>query len=263
MDQGSDRDIISKPDQYLSDQGKNLEEMLDKIKLPPEVEEQIIKSKTQKVIKDQILGFFKVGEIVREVLNWNDSIDEEIREAKKAVLLSSYFDRTEQNAKALSELKRLLTSAQGNTLFNKILQILDGNPPDQKLAEHLSRALEHIINTDFVSLFEEHKYALAQIDQISAQALAILSDYRFWPTFRLGSYQSAGTKVVSDWLHEFATAYCRSKGVVDGGTAGRIQYSINELLSRRVIEAHLTADGNAVCRITAIGAMLIPYIVRR
>jgi len=52
----------------------------------------------------------------------------------------------------------LLTNPTGNTLFNKLLRILDNSTPDLELTEHLAKVLKHIVETDFSSLFEDHNY---------------------------------------------------------------------------------------------------------
>jgi hypothetical protein len=40
----------------------------------------------------------------------------------------------------------------------------------------------------------------------------------------------------------------------------RIRHSINELISTRLIEAHLDSEGGARCVITEVGRSLLPYI---
>ena len=119
------------------------------------------------------MGLFKVGEIISAVLNWNEDVDKNIRETKKNYLIAEYFHKTENNDQAVSQLRKFVTSAQGNTIFNKILRIMDDSPPDFLLIEHLSTAMRHIVDSDFQSLFEEHKYALSLIDQLSPQGLGL------------------------------------------------------------------------------------------
>lgn len=260
MDKPTGKEIVLRPEQYLAEQGKTLEERLKGVQLPAGTEEVIAKDRAKRVIRDQALGLFKIGEVVREVLNWNENVDEEIKEAKKALLLSNYLEQTDENTSAISDLKNLLISGPGNTLFNKILQILDDNPPDPVLVNHLAAALEHIIDTDFESLFEEHKYALAQIDQLTPQALAILADYGSWPLITLNNRITSGSRVTSDWLTEFTSAYAATKGIADPRLQERIRFSINELTTTRMIEAHMVQNEQTRCVVTNMGKLLIPYI---
>jgi hypothetical protein len=252
--------LIQRPDQYLASQAKTLDARLNGVTLPEGTEEVIASGAARRLIRDKILGLFKVGEVISALLSWNENIDKDIKEAKRDHLLALYFHQNEQSVTAISDLKSFLSSGQGNTLFNKIIRILDDSAPDEQLVAHLSAALKHIVDSDFRSLFEDHKYALSQIEQISPQALAILADQSSWPEMNLGSYQANGTKVQSDWLNEFATVYAQSKGIADSAMQSRVGYSINELTSRRIIEAHLVRQSVARCTVTDIGALLVPYL---
>ncbi|MCL1089633.1 hypothetical protein L2744_08435 [Shewanella profunda] len=254
------KEIIGHPDHYFGAQGKSLDARLDNVKLSAEEESEIQSQHAKKFIRDKALGLFKIGEIVSEIINWNESVDEDLKEAKKEYLLAQYFEKNDQNEKALLQLKEFLSSPQGNTLFNKILRILDDSPPDMELANHLSSALQHVVSNSFYQLFEQHKYALSQIEKLTPQALTILSDHSGWPLIQLGSYSANGTKVSSDWLMEFTDAYCRSKGIRDSGMTTRVRHSINELISTRLIEAHLTGQKGARCVVTAVGESILPYI---
>lgn len=252
--------LIQSPDQYLANQVKTLDERLASVKLPEGTEEVVAAGATKRLIRDKVLGLFKVGDLISTFLTWNESIDRDIREAKQNHLLALYFHINENNANSIGELKRFLSSGQGNTLFNKIIRILDDSPPDEQLIKHLSAALKHIVDSNFHDLFEEHKYALSQIEQISPQALAILADNKSWPEINLTSYQASGTRLQSDWLQEFNAAYTHSKGITDSSMQSRVRYSISELTTRRVIEAHLVREQVARCTVTDIGLLLIPYL---
>jgi len=254
------KEILNHPEHYFSAQSKSLEARVSEVKLSEDEENEIVKDHTQKFVRDKVLGAFKIGEIVSEIINWNDSVDEDLKEAKKEYLLAQYFEKNDHNKEALSQIKSFLSDAQGNTLFNKILRILDDSPPDIELADHLSKALQHMVNNNFHKLFDQHKYALSQIEQLTPQALTILSDHGSWPLIKLGSYTSMGSKISSDWLNEFTQAYCGAKGIYEPGIMNRVKHSINELISTRLIEAHSVAESNAKCNITQVGQLLLPYI---
>lgn len=254
------RGIIDHPEHYFNAQQKTLDARIEEVKLPDDAVSEITVNHAKKFIRDKALGFFKIGEIVSEIINWNESVDEDLKQAKKEYLLAQYFERNDKNEEALSQIKMFLTSAQGNTLFNKILRILDDSPPDLELANHLSSALKYIVDNSFSQLFEQHKYALSQIELLTPQALSILSDRESWPLIPLGGYSSNGGRVTSDWLIEFTQAYAASKRINDPNVTSRVRHSINELITRRLIEAHLVGERQAICNITEIGELLIPYI---
>lgn len=254
------REIIGHPEHYFNAQKKTLDARIDDVKLPDDVESEITANHTKKFIRDKALGLFKIGEIVSEIINWNESVDEDLKQAKKEYLLAQYFEQNDRNNEALSQINKFLTNTQGNTLFNKILRILDDTPPDLELADHLSSALKYMVNNSFSRLFEQHKYALSQIEQLTPQALTILSDRNSWPLISLGGYSSNGGRITSDWLMEFTQAYANSKGIDDSNVISRVRHSINELISGRLIEAHLIAERQAKCSVTQVGELLIPYI---
>jgi hypothetical protein len=251
---------IYNPENFLTEHGRTLEKRLTEVRLPPGTEEIITSGQTKKLVRDKVLGLFKVGQVITAVLNWNEEVDGKIRDLKRDHLLEQYIQKSEENEQSITSLKDFLSSPAGNTLFNKIIRILDESPPDVDLIGHLSSALKHIISSDFEGLFSDHRYALAQIEQISPQALAILADVRSWPKFQLISYQSSGRKVVSDWLPEFADAYGGSKNLQERATQSRLRYSLNELSSRRIIEANLLNERLVACEVTDIGRLLLPYL---
>lgn len=255
------KDIIEFPSEYFSLQSSSFEKKLESIVLPKEDEENIIKQHTKNVIRDKVLGSFKIGELVNTIISWNEDIDNDIKEAKKEFLLAEYINKNQKNEYAIEELKSFLTNPVGNTLFNKILRILDNTPPDKELASHLSKALDFIIKSDFEKLFEQHKYALSQIEQLTPQALTILSDYKNFPLISLGTYTATGSRITSDWLEEFSVVYVKSKKIYDDMIINRVRNSINELISKRLIESYLLGEKQAKCNLTTLGNEIIPYII--
>lgn len=254
------KEIITYPEHYFGAQSKSLEARISEINLSKEEENEIVSDHTKRFIRDKALGLFKIGEIVSEIINWNESVDDDLKEAKKEYLLAQYFEKNDQNELALSQIKEFLSNPQGNTIFNKILRILDDTPPDIELSNHLSSVLQHIVKNDFERLFEEHKYALSQIEKLTPQALTIISDYKNWPLIQLGSFTSSDTKITSDWLFEFTQAYCQVKGINNQSLINRVQHSIHDLISSRLIEAHRT-KGGVKCIVTEVGKSLLPYIM--
>ena len=253
--------IITESETYLRTQNKTLEQRLSKVEISKEGEKEIIENKTLKIIRDKVLGSFKVGDVISTVLNWNEEVDEEIKEAKKAVLLEQYFNLVDNHDNAINELKQFITSPQGNVLFNKVLKILDDNPPDLELIGHLSSALKYIVSDEyFYKMFEKHKFALSQIEGLSPQALTILSDYKNYPTFHIGAVTTIGAKVSTEWNNQFVNAYCMKKGITSIDITTRISHVIVQLQTQGYIEAYKSKEDTFYCEITKIGKDLLPYI---
>ncbi len=260
-----DEMIVTKPEFYFHTQKISLEQRLENIKLNEEEEDAIVTSKTIKTIRDKVLGLFKLGDIVNTVLNWNEEIDKDIKEAKKEFLLSKYLDRQDHVEYGLNQLKNLLTNPVGNTLFNKILRILDNSTPDIEQIEHLVKSLQYIVSTDFNSMFEDHKYALNQIEMLTPQALTILSDYKNWPSWRMQSFSSNNGIITSDWLPQFVSLYSKIKNIADKSLSNKVSHSMNDLIKNRYIEAkHMTNDLNenfACIELSDIGRIVVKYVM--
>lgn len=254
--------IATNTSEYLEVSGKSLEKKIEEIQLTEQTEIDIVASRTKKTVVDKGLSLLgPIGDVISTVLNWNEEVNQDISEAKKLVLISKYFEKVDSQGKALSQLQKLLLNPQGNTLFNKILRILDESPPDEELAEYLSSTLLHIIETDmFEQLFEQHKYALAHIEKLTPQALAIIADYQNWPTIKLGSSINFGPKVTSDWYSEFTQAYCSKKRINDQQKYKRVQHSVIELQRQGLMEAFNVENNLTRCKLTHVGEDLILYV---
>ncbi|WP_298899779.1 hypothetical protein [uncultured Psychroserpens sp.] len=255
--------IIQSPIEYFDHQSKSLEERLEDVKLTEEQENEIVADKTVKTIREKTLGLFKIGDLINTVLNWNDEIDNDLKEAKKEYLMNSYFQKTDQTEESIKKIKELLTSPQGNTIFNKILRILDNTPPDLELTEHLSNVLKNIVDTDFVGLFEDHKFAINQIEMLTPQALTLLSDYSNWENWKAvrGYFSSDGVRISSNWSREFVNAYSASKGIINGSMKSKISNSMNDLIKNQYVEGRLIQQSQ-FCEafITDIGKLIIKYL---
>lgn len=254
------KNIITSLDFYFDNKKKGLEQRLKKVKLSKKEEKDIITSKTTKTIRDKVLGLCKVGDIISTILNWNEDVDGELKEAKKEYLLSLYFDKTDQNEVALHKIKQLLTSPQGNTVLSKILRILDNTPPDIELTNHLASVLNNISNSDFINLFHEHKFILNQIELLSPQALTILSDYQNWPQWSAIEIAQDKLKVIGDWSNIFTKEYIQKKQI-DINNIYKIEYFVSELIRNKLIEGVMTGNSpNANARLTKIGELILKYI---
>ncbi|MBI3501316.1 MAG: hypothetical protein HY063_05925 [Bacteroidetes bacterium] len=257
------KEIITTPDIYYASIKKALEERIEEIKLPPDEEGKIVADITQKTIRDKVLGLFKIGEIINTVLNWNEKVDSDIKDAKKEILLSVYFDKADKAEESISRIIEFISTPQGNTLFNKLLRILDNTPPDMELMNHLAEALKNIVNTDFCSLFEDHKFALNQIEMLTPQALSILADNKNWPEWKLTGYSSTGDRITSHWLPDFVKMYCAKRNIIDSSIIVKITHSTNELVERRYIEGRLAANKKLVgiAALTDTSRIILRYIL--
>ena len=75
--------IVKDTKGFMSAASQSLDEKLNEIKLSEGKIEEITTNQTKRIIRDKVLGLFKVGELISSFINWNEGIDNEIREAKK------------------------------------------------------------------------------------------------------------------------------------------------------------------------------------
>jgi hypothetical protein len=80
------KEIINCPGHYFGAQSKSLDARIAEVNLSEEAVSEISSDHTKKFIRDKVLGLFKVGEIISEIINWNESVDEDLKEAKKEYL---------------------------------------------------------------------------------------------------------------------------------------------------------------------------------
>ncbi|PHD98786.1 hypothetical protein [Bacillus wiedmannii] len=253
--------IAQYPSEYLNVMGKSLEARLEETNVSDQAKE-IVKENTVKTIRNVGLSLLGgVGDAISTILDWNEEVHGNITEAKKMILLEQYFNKADDHEQAINMLKEFLISPQGNTLFNKVLRIVDDSPPDKELTGHLGAILKGIIEQGkFEELFTQHKYALSQIERLTPQALTIISDYRNWPPIKLGSSFTYGPKVTSDWYSEFTQAYCESKKMYDIQKIERVRHSVRELQTQGFMEAYNGENNLTNCKLTAIGESLLPYL---
>jgi hypothetical protein len=251
---------VYQPSSYFEREGRTLNERLQEVRVDDATEQKIARDAGSKLILDKVLGSFKLGALVSAILNWDEAIQKDIKSFKRDALLAKYFDQSDAHEAAIDALRKFITNPQGNTLFNKIMRILDDNPPDMELLTHLATVLRHMAQDTFSEMFEEHKYALSLIEQLSPQALTIIADHTSWPDVSLGSGTSRGGKVTSDYVGEFADTYVRAKAIKDAAVAGRVAHSISDLHGRRLIHANMVRGSVAKCTLTEIGQLLARYL---
>lgn len=234
-----DENILKTPDDIYSSRKKLLYERLETIKITEKEITEMEKEHAIKTIRSKILGIFKLGDFINTILDWNEDVDDEIRQRKKEYLLSEYVMKCESLGLDVNALKDFITNPVGNTLFNKIIRILDDSPPDPELSNHLSNILVNMSNSEFQKLFEKEKFVLSQIELLTPQCLTILSDYQNWPHFIITSFSAQGTLLGKGWVDYFIEYYCSYKGINDGKAKDRILHSLKQLESDNYIEGHL------------------------
>lgn len=252
--------IITQPEYYHKVQSKTLNERIDGIAMS-EKEKNILKDEhAKKVIKDKVLGSFSCGDLISTLLDWNNEVNEEIKEAKKNVLLETYLNKVDKQEMCVTSLRNFLSKPHGYTLFSKILQILDNNPPDKVLIDILSNALKYMIDKENVEeYFDEHNYALSQLEYLPIQSLLILKDRNNYPNIEGLTGMFSNGIYTGEWVGEFSEIYSKSKGINDIKKINRIIHSVKRLASEGYLLV-IQHNGKINCMVTEVGSEILKYI---
>lgn len=255
-------------EQYYESESKNLESQLEKIKIDSEEEIHVIADTSRDKAMDLFFEMIPYGGIIKTLLNWNKECKEKLDDWKKQYLLNLYFKKVDHLETGMENLKRFLIDPQGQILFNKILRILEDNPPDLKLLNILANSIKHIVrNEDFSRPFTKHEIILSYIEQLSHQALFILADYKNWPSkfSTEGASATIDGNLITSWIPKFTEEYIKNKDITDPDITFYIENTLDEMTKSGIIVAKHHTDNNSkilysYCEITKKGNLILPYI---
>lgn len=180
-----------------------------------------------------------------------------VNSARLAVLLSKFEEQISSFEKFRDILGKLLTSNAGIMLFHKTVRIVNTGNFEQEYIELLAKTLKHISESDFEDLFNEHDYALSQIEKLSPQALLVLSSFESWRGISLqGGTTMSGQTIVGNWDDQVTNFFARSKNIEDERIKRRLAHAFRELENNRML--YLT--GNKNIALSPIGTEVYGYI---
>jgi hypothetical protein len=205
------------------------------------------------VLTDATVGTLKSasGVIVpglNKLFEWTERLDQASREEKLKLLLNKYAENFKSVDDALSQLKTLTVTRGGQTLFRKIIQIVDKGAEDQEWIVLLATVLQKISEAEFEKYFEAQMFILSQIDRLSPQALIILSQYNIWRKVNIQGTTTASGKTAGDWAPQVTKFMRQHLEIENLEVGGRINHSFNELESANM----LTLSGHQL-KLTPIG----------
>lgn len=240
----------------------SLNERLEKIKLTDGEKLEIKSRKGFNSAVDLICDSFPPAKFIKAIIDWNEESNNEIREIQKEMLLESFFKKADDNDVSLKKLMDFLTNPQGRVLTNKIIEITSDHPPDLDLINHLSNLLIHISKTDYVSLFNKHKFYINLLDKLSPASLNILLDNENWPKLKGIRFHVSSEIITSPWTNKFAELYIEKKFPFHDTKEllEIVDYSVLNLLSNNLVIGKSDGENGARAEITDLGNELINYI---
>lgn len=193
---------------------------------------------------------------VDKLVSFAESYKSKLDAARLALLLHFLEQKIGNLEQFQDRLKRLLTTSTGLIIFQKVVRISGAGVYDEEHIKILANVLKKVSESDFEELFEEHNYALSQIEKLSPQALLLLSEYSSWPTISFSSSTMSGTTAGSGWDVDFANQYSKDKGITDANVKLRIGHVLHELEgnSITVLEAKRIS-------LSPIGEMVHKYLI--
>ena len=192
-------------------------------------------------IASSIPGFNKIFE-------WIERVDQASREEKLKTLLVEYKEHFESFEDAISKLKLLTATRGGQTLFRKIIQIIDKGAEDQEWIRLIAITLKTTSKAEFEKYFDAQMFVLSQIDRLSPQALVLLSKYDVWKQANIQNTTTTSGQTMGDWIPQ-ATMFMRQKiGIENLEVGARVNHSFRELESTGIVDL----KGHQL-KLTAIG----------
>lgn len=258
--------VLGYPESYLNTQIRGLENRINQVELTDETYKKIV----QETSKEQVKGVGK--EVAKtflgplsfavEFIDWNKTVDNDLKEAKKSLLLVDYINKVDSQEKAINDLKETMGDVYGNTLVNKIFQMLDDFPPDGDLMKHLVTSLKKVCESKrYEDLFEVHKFNLNLIESLSPQALTLLADQKNWPSFNFSfTGMTIGNKIEDTFQEPFINEYFRIRDIHDPLKIQRGIYILSELHRNGFLECRHQNSDNYVIVLTELGKDLYKYL---
>jgi hypothetical protein len=202
---------------------KTEESYLDKVELnSKEVKDILIAASSGTAIE------FLPG--IRSILSWVDKVNRAEHERKVEKLFKEYASRVGDGERAVKELQTLTKTPGGQTLFRKIIQIVDNGVGDDEWIKLLADVLRSLCDVSIERYFDLTAYAISQIDRLSPQSLIILSKFDYWKTCHVqGTTTTSGETLSGDWDQQVAGHLARGLGITDSGQILRIKHSFKEL----------------------------------
>jgi len=217
-----------------------------------DLSEEAVDAVLSETIGETILGLIPG---VEKLVNFLGTYQEKLDNARLLILLKEFKEKHESSEKFQESLKKLLASPSGLNLLQKIVRIVNAGVMDLKLIKLLATTLKKISDSDFKEMFEEHNYALSQIEKLTPQALLLLSDNSNWPGINFSSTTTSGVTSGKGWDTCFATLYSNRKGMPNERARRRITHSINELKNNHLIGLEATH-----LPLTDIGEEIFKYL---
>ncbi|MBD3738765.1 MAG: hypothetical protein IE938_20210 [Pseudomonas balearica] len=215
---------------------KSLQERVDSAPKPDNANAEAV-SGWGKATAKVLIGLVPGGAEITEFLTTADTITERIRMLKIETLLGDYLNKADDQDARLNELRDFVLDPWGNALFEKLRGILNDQPPDPEWTNLLANALDEMVGTNARDLFEDHKFALGIIEQLSPQQLVILATHRTWVQVPYSNGSWKDDMLSDDWSAAFSTTNAAPLGITGTKAQERLSHVVSSLIRQGFVIA--------------------------
>lgn len=215
---------------------KSLQERVDSAPKPDNANAEAV-SGWGKATAKALIGLVPGGAEITEFLATADTITERIRTLKIETLLGDYLNKADDQDARLNELRDFVLDPWGNALFEKLRGILNDQPPDPEWTRLLANALDGMVGTNARDLFEDHKFALGLIEQLSPQQLLILASHRMWAQVPYSNGSWKNDMLSDDWSAAFSATNAASLGLSGPKAQERLSHVVSSLIRQGFVIA--------------------------
>lgn len=164
------------------------------------------------------------------IWDWVEKAKDKAREEKMDILFTRYARKFNSIDEASAQLHTILETRGGQSLFTKLIQILDDGINDEEWVGLLANVLEDLSDIKFTQQFEVYAYSLAQMSRLSPQAIILLSKYEKWKSIHIQNTTTTSQQTLSgDWDSQVSSFFAREVGITDTDYKLRIAHSFREL----------------------------------
>lgn len=215
---------------------RSLDERLSGAAKPEEANADAVKEWSKAAFK-AVAGLMPGGAAIADLLATADTVTERMRTLKIEALLSDYLNTADDQGARLDELRNFVVDPWGNALFEKLRSILNDQPPDPELSKLLANALAAMVGTDARELFEDHKFALGLIEQLSPQQLVVLANHRHWVQVPYANGDWKNDVLADDWSAAFAALNAAPLGLDGSAAHERLSHVVSGLIRQGFVLA--------------------------
>lgn len=187
--------------------------------------------------------------ILNKMYEWMERVEQDTREKKLNILFNDFKSKFDSIDEAFSKLKTLVATRGGQTIFRKLVQIVDKGSEDQEWIDLLANVLKTLSESSIEKYFDDYEYLLAQIDRLTPHGLILLSKNNIWKEVNIqGTTTTSNQTMGGNWPDQATSFFMRKIGIVNLMMGGRINHTFRELESAGI----LTLSGHQL-KLTAIG----------